>query len=942
MTPEDFERAGDLFEQLQGMDEHELPAALDAACKGDEVLRREVLRLLDADRRADANAFLNRRALEDAALLIEDPQREVPSAGRLTPGERLGHYEIVERIGAGGMGEVYRAHDSQLHRDVAIKVLPGAIAGDAQYMARFEHEATILASLNHPNIATIYGVERGALVMELVEGDTLRGPVPIEEAIPIARQIAAGLEAAHERGVVHRDLKPANIKITPGGIVKLLDFGLAKSASFARSGPISSPTASPTASPDLTQTGTVVGSAAYMSPEQAMAKPADKRADIWAFGVVFYELLTGERLFPGETVAETLAAVVRDTPDFSKLPADVPPYIRRLLQRCVWKDRKTRLRDIGEARVWLDDPHVWDGAPPPRRNPAAWLFAAVMTVAAVVFAGLWLSPPARENRRLQFSVAPPAGTVLSGVSLPAVSPNGRYLAFVAESAGRPQLWIRDLEALNARAIPGSDSAADPFWSPDSRFVAFFVPGKLKKVSAAAGPLVAICDAADGRGGSWGKGDVILFAPTFASPLLRVSAKGGTPAAVTTLDQSGGETSHRFPWFLPDGRHFLFTIRNASPEKTAVYVGDLDSTQQRLLLPAASNAAYTPGFVLYMRGKALLAQRFAERTQILSGDAFPIAEPVDYLAGSIQGQFSVSQTGVLAFDIGGGALQSQATWMGRDGKPLGTLGPPGVMQEAAISPAGDRAVLDRLDPSVGTYDLWLYDLTRNLESRFTFDPGNDMYPVWSQDGSSILFSSDRGGRFGIYRKPSTGAQKEDLLYQSAGVSQPTDASSRYLLFALTAVSTGNDLWGLPLFGSRQAAAILQSKFAESHGRLSPDGRWLAYDSDESGVPEIYVQSFPGAESKWQVSAAGGTRPVWRRDGAELYYVSQDNRIMSVAVNSGSAFDHGAPQPLFRVRMPPQGLYDVSHDGRRFLILDGIEPEVKAGVTVVVNWNVGVKR
>ena len=535
-----------------------------------------------------------------------------------------------------------------------------------------------------------------------------------------------------------------------------------------------------------------------------MAKPADKRADIWAFGVVFYELLTGERLFPGETVAETLAAVVRDTPDFSKLPAVTPPHVRRLLHRCLRKDQKTRLRDIGEARVWLDEPPSVDDEPAPRRNPWPWLVAGVMAVAALAFAWLWASRPLQESQRIQFSVAAPARTQLSPVSLPAVSPDGRYLAFVAGFGGRLQLWIRDLNALHARPIPESDGAVDPFWSPDSRFVAFFVPGKLKKVSAAAGPPVAICDAADGRGGSWNTDDVILFAPTFASPLLRVSAKGGTPVAVTALKESEGETSHRFPWFLPDGRHFLFSVRNASPEKTAVYLGELDSPERRLLSATASNAAYTPGFLLYMRGSALLAQRFNDRTLKLAGDTFPVAEPVDYLAGSIQGQFSVSQTGVLAYDSGGGSLQSQLTWMSREGKPLGTLGPRGVMQVAAISPAGDSAVVDRLDPSVGTYDLWLYDLARNLESRFTFDGGNDMYPVWSQDGASILFSSDRGGSYGIYRKAASGAQKEDLLYQSDGVSQPTDASGRYLLFLRHGREHGKRSVGLAAFGRRQSS------------------------------------------------------------------------------------------------------------------------------------------
>ncbi len=926
MNPADYRRAGELFEQLRQLPEMEHDAALDAACGANEGLRDHVQALLDADR--EAGPFLQRSAIEDAARLIQ-PE------GPVAPGTRFGPYQVIALIGAGGMGEVYRARDPQLNRDVAIKVLPAALKNDARYMARFEREAQVLASLNHPNIATVYGIEQGALVMEFVEGENLRGPVPLDEAIHIARQIAAGLEAAHERGVVHRDLKPANIKITPAGVVKLLDFGLAKSATDSgQSAPASStisplPSLSPSPDSGMTQSGMILGTAAYMSPEQARGKPVDKRADIWAFGVVFCEILTGDRAH-----------------DFEKLAPETPPHIRRLIARCLRKDPNTRLRDIGEARVILDEPddpgNPVPAPPPSPRTWPAWLAAGLLAIAALVFAALWWRVPRGNPPMLQLSVLPPDKTMFSAISTPSISPDGQHVAFAAGGYGKSQLWIRNLDSLTARAIPETDGASDPFWSPDSRFIAFFISGKLKKVDLAGSPPVTICDAADGRGGSWNQNDVIVFAASFGSELSRVPAAGGTPAPLTTLEAAVGETSHRFPWFLPDGRHFLFSARSENPDKTAIYIGDLDSKDRRFLFAAASNAVYSPpGFLLFTRERTLMAQAFDAEKLAITGEPFPVAEQVDYVPGNIQGQFAVSQNGVLAYYSGGGTLRSQMTWLDRRGKVIGKVGEPGTMQAPAISPYAETIVVDRLDPSLGTYDLWLFDAAHNSGSRFTFDAGNDMFPVWSPDGTRVLFASNRTGKYGLFQKSATGAGKEESVYQATGVTLPTDwPNSRFAIFSNTAVRTGNDLWVLPLSGDRKASPLIQTEFSELHGKLSPDGRWLAYESNETGVPKVYVQAYPGKESKWQISNEAGTRPLWSRDGRELFYISGDNKMMTVDIKSGVRFEHSVPKPLFDTRTAPTALYDVARDGKRFLMLNPGEPDANVPMTVVVNWRPSV--
>jgi eukaryotic-like serine/threonine-protein kinase len=870
----------------------------------------------------------------------------------LSSGDKLGPYEIVAPLGAGGMGEVYRARDRNLNRDVAIKVLPAAFANDTQYMARFEREAQVLASLNHPNIATVYGIEQGALVMELVEGADLRGPLPLDEAILIARQIAVGLEAAHERGIVHRDLKPANIKITPASVVKILDFGLAKTAGdFAATATArANPTMSPTMSLAMTQAGMILGTAAYMSPEQARGKPVDKRADIWAFGVVFYELLTGRQLFGGgETVTDTLASVVKDAPNLKTLPSGTPPYIRVLLERCLRKDVNTRLRDIGEARIALENPSPETAgqaaAVPaaPRRLP--WILAAVFALTTLASVVLWLRRPAEEARTLRLSVLPPEKSSFVENSLPAVSPDGRHLAFAAGSENKPQLWIRDLQTLEARPLPGTDGGFDPFWSPDSRSVAFFTVGKLETVAIGGGPAVTLCDAPNGRGGSWNQNDVIVFTPAFGNPLSRIPAAGGTVTPVTALDQAAGETSHRFPWFLPDGRHFLYTARNANPDKTVIYVGDLESKERRLLFAASSNVVYTlPGYLLFMRDRTVMAQAFDTAALRTTGDPFPAVEQVDYVQANIQAQFAVSQTGVLAYYAGGSVLNAQLNWVDRAGKPLGTVGPPGTMLSPSISPDGDTVAVDRLDVRTGTFDIWLHDLAHGADSRFTVDPAHDRSPIWSADSARIIFSSNRTGKYGLYQKSANGTAQEALLYESTDPIYPTDWSrdGRIALFECVSPRTGYDLWVLSLSGEPRPVPFLQTEFRERNARLSPDGRWVAYDSDETGGYEVYVQAFPGKEGKWPISSKSGTRPAWSRDGKELFYIAGDNKLMAVDVKGGVKFEHGVPKALFEARTPPDASFDVAPDGKRFLMVSALSHDANPPMTVVINWQAGAKR
>jgi serine/threonine protein kinase len=897
-------------------------------------------------------------------------------------GTTISHYRVIAKLGQGGMGEVYRARDSKLGRDVAIKVLPSAFAHDPGRMARFQREAKVLASLNHPHIATIYGLEESdgarALVMELVEGPTLAdrlrsGPIAVEGAAGIARQIAEALEAAHERGIVHRDLKPANIKLTQDDTVKVLDFGLAK----AMEGETASVDLanSPTLSQVATQAGVLLGTAAYMAPEQAKGKAVDKRADIWAFGCVLYEMLTGKQVFGGETVTDTLAAVVRGEPDWTQLPGSTPLRVRVLLTRCLQKDPRQRLRDIGEARIALEE--VLSGAPdlvsaaPATRSLGPWRLWGAVVLLALIAAGstsLYLHQKPSPSPVVRFEIPAPEKTTLSGLF--ALSPDGRKLAFVGIGEdGQRRVWVRSLDTLEARPLPGTEGVSyNPFWSPDSRFIGFYAQGKLKKIDIAGGPAVALCDTPFSiLNGAWSPDHQIVFGSR--NGLYQVSASGGSPIAIAT------DGTYVLSSFLPDGHRFVgfhdTLSRGGSVEIFVGSVGMKPGEQRKKLLSDHSEVVYAPsedpgvGRLLFVRGArgegalgTLMAQPFDSRRLELTGEAVPLAEQVPNVA------FSASATDVLVYRAGSSPWRlGQLTWLDREGKVLGKVGDPDVIGNFSLSPDGKRAAFRRLDPQkTGTQNLWLYEFARGVATRFTFDSRLDEGPVWSPDGSRIAFVSDRSGTWDVYQKAANLAGEDELLFKATGRGVYTDGWSpdgRFLLYETEEQPYQFGL--LPLGGSaaeRKPTPLTKSEFNQGDARFSPDGRWIAYASDETGKKEIYVQPFDAASAmgsssssaggtpvagKWMVSKDGGISPRWRRDGKELFYLSPDGTLMAVEVDTRGVFQTGVPKPLFKA---PRGVeyWDVSADGKRFLMAapSAATTAAQSSFTVVLNWQAALKK
>jgi eukaryotic-like serine/threonine-protein kinase len=850
----------------------------------------------------------------------------------LAAGTKLGPYEILAPIGAGGMGEVYRARDTRLGREVAIKV------SAERFSERFEKEAHAIAALNHPNICTLHDVGPNYLVMELVEGEPPKGPMPLEEALRMAKQIAEALEAAHEKGIVHRDLKPANIKIKPDGTVKVLDFGLAKTAEPA--GSDSNSENSPTLTlQDATRAGVILGSAGYMSPEQARGKRVDKRADIWAFGVVLHELLTGQRLFQGEDLTETLAAVVKEKPDLSQAPTAV----RRLLQSCLEKDPKNRLRDIGDAwRLLEETPAPASVAARPRASAILPWGVAILAAGLAFFAYRFLTqePP----RMVRFSIEPPPNTRFIATP-PSISPDGRKIAFGVVSEGKNQIWIRDLDTLLARPLPGTEGQVWPAWSPDSHSLAFMADGKLKRIDIGGGPAVAIADTDVWTGGSWGRNDVIVFGRQ--NGLYRVAAGGGTAMPVTALERASGEIFHGALAFLPDGRHFLYGAVSLDREKSLVYAGDIDSKEpakNRRRVPAnLGKPVYAGGFLLFTRENTLMAQPFDAKRLETTGDAVPIGEQVADFAGL--GQFDASQD-VLAYISGPSAAVSQLTWYDRSGKPAGRVSQPGLLEWVSISPDGSTAAFTRNEDVTTRGDIWLHDLARGTDSRFTFGALSGL-PVWSPDGQRVAYTSVRAGTANTYVKAIGGAGQEEALDTSTRNKRVEDWSrdGRYILQGYyDDPKTKADLWALPMSGDRKAVPYLNSEFTERFGRFSPDGRWVAYMSDENRRDEIYVQRFPTPGGKVQISTNGGAYPAWSRDGKELFFISPDGKMMGVEVKSSDRFIASTPRPLFDahlVTFSRTTQFDVSKDGR-FLIPSQAEPGATLPMTVVVNWQLGLKK
>ncbi len=899
----------------------------------------------------------------------------------ILPGAFLGPYEIQSAIGAGGMGEVYCARDAKLGRDVALKVLTEAFAGDRDRMARFQREAKVLASLNHPNIASIYGLEDSgrthALVMELVEGPTLAdriksGPIPVDEAVLIAKQIAEGLEYAHERGIVHRDLKPANVKVSRDDSVKILDFGLAKAVE-GEAVEIDMAN-SPTLTRMATQVGFIIGTAAYMSPEQAKAKPVDRRTDIWAFGCVLYEMLTGKMAFGGETVTDVLAGVLKNDPDWAQLPEGTPVRARVLLQRCLQKDQKQRLRDIGDARISLDE--IISGAPldapTPRELAAApgWRAAlnwhAILPWSIMCLAVAALAPiayiqlrekPLSPAQSMRFEIPLPDKANISITGAYALSPDGSRLAFVASgSDGVARLWLRSLDSLQAHELPGSESTADTpfFWSPDSRYIAFDAGGKLKKIDIFGAGVETLCDFPGyAVGGSWNRDGVIIFGHS-PGVIMRVPANGGPATPLTALDSSRNEVQHVLPSFLPDGRHFIYLRVSSQPEKSGVYIGSLDSKPEqqdsKQLVATSYGSLYVPssdprlGQLLFLRDGTLMAQPFDSAGMELSGNPVPVAGQVgtyrDY------GFFSASASGSLIYrTIGIGA--SQLTWFDEQGKVLGMTGEPGNYSTVALSPDVTRAAVTRTDQNP---ILWLVDFSRGTSTRFTFGSSYSARAVWSSDGSHVIYSGlGNGGSVDLWRKAANGATDEELLLKSDENKIPTSWSrdGRFLLYQAPDSKSGKDaLWVLPLEGDKKPFLLARTAFNNAQGRFSPDGRWVAYTSDESGRYEVYVRMFSpdstaaasDSGGKWPISTAGGSEPRWSRDGKQLYYQSSDGKLMAVEVATKSEFRAGLPRTLFQ---GPSINWDITPDGKRFLFA---VPTGKgqAPFTVVLNWQSELKK
>jgi len=861
----------------------------------------------------------------------------------LPAGTHLGPYEILAPLGAGGMGEVYRARDPRTGRDVAIKVAA------EKFNERFSREVHAVAALNHPNICHLYDVGSNYLVMELVEGPTLaervkQGAVPLEEALFIAKQIAGALDAAHDKGIVHRDLKPANVKLTADGVVKVLDFGLAK---HSRDGEASNPDNSPTLTLDAaTRAGTILGTAAYMSPEQARGKAVDKRADIWAFGVVLYELLTGERLFKGSDVTEILAAVIKEEPKLDK----VPHKVRRLVAKCLAKDPKQRLRDIGDAWELLDEAPV---QPVRTRSTAivVWGVAAPLLLALGVIG------------YLHFRGAPPDPAIRLKVEVPengaipefAISPDGRTLAIAVFINAKRQLFLRPLDAAQAQPIPGGEGATYPFWSPDSRYIAFYAQGKLRKVLVSGGPSQILCDAPDGRGGSWNSEGVILYSTDDGGgfAIRRVAATGGDSAIAAKAPRG----LSRYPVFLPDGKHFLYIVTRASPEENGVYFTSLDGKDNRRILPDETTVILAAGHLLFVRENTLMAQTFDPEHGQLSGDPAPIASNVSLTANVVYAPVTASGTGVLIYQTGGTVLTNnhQLTWYDRGGKPLGTVGSPSPVYEPAISPDLKTVAFMRL--SVTGSDLWMWDTTRATEQRFHRDPAFAQAPMWSPAGDRIFFLSNRiNGIVNLFQKPVNGASQDEIFFANEARKFLTQVSrdGRFLLLTQLDPKTRQDIWFMPLENGKagKPVAFLHSEANEMYPQLSPDGRWIAYTSDESGRQEIYTRSFPSGENPIKISIDGGNQPRWRGNGTELFFIAEDGKMMSVpmklAAGPKPSLTPGTPQPLFAA--PPVAHYnveafdyDVTPDGNRFL-LNG---EVRASsaslpLDIVLHWDAAFKK
>jgi serine/threonine protein kinase len=894
----------------------------------------------------------------------------------LAPGSRFGPYEVVSLVGAGGMGEVYRARDTRLDRTVAIKVLSPHVGNGPVSRQRLEREARAVSSLSHPHICALFdiGEQDGVqfLVMEYLEGETLaqrlvRGPLPLEQALRHAIEIADALDHAHRAGVVHRDLKPANIFLhSVGGrrgdrtpSAKLLDFGVAR---------LRAPEQSPAGqSETLTEKGTIVGTVQYMAPEQLEEEDVDGRTDMFAFGAVVYEMVTGRQAFSGPSKASVIGAILeRDPPSLLDVQSErapepqreiVPTLLAQIVTRCLAKhpnERWQTARDLAQALKWVGRDGSGPAATisPPRRRGwrLAWLTAGVLfAMASLTALAVTIMSSRRattDARAIRLVVSPPPNESFSESPASwALSPDGHAVAFTATSSGQRDrvLWIRSLDSLDARPIPGTLGASQLFWSADSRYVAFISGSSLKRVDVTGG-LVQIFAPASAQSGTWNQDGVILFRSPDGGRLLQVLANGGPARPVTALDPSRSETGHAWPQFLPDGRHFLYLSRTSQPvDDSVAYVASLDSPERVRLFSSDSHVAYaSPGHLIFMRRNTLFAQPFDARGLRVTGEPVPIAELVERTPGTQRGAFSVSQTGVLAYRP---IAETQLVWFDRGGRRLEQIGPPGHYRDPALSPDERQVAVARFDPDAGTSDIWLIELARGITSRFTFDAESEESPLWSPDGRRILFRA----RQRFFSKASNGTESGAPLTEPVGNAAPHAWRHDGVVYSAGGAGNGVDLWLLPVTGDRKVVPLVQSRFTEWHGIPSPDGRWMAYVSNESGRNEVYMRPFPSGEGKWQVSIGGGIEPTWRGDGAEIFYIAENRKLMAVPIKTSATVEAGTPVPLFDTAMssnPNPGYtrnqYAVTVDGQRFLVNQQADGAFPAPIMVVVNWPATLKK
>jgi eukaryotic-like serine/threonine-protein kinase len=944
MTPERFEQLQDLYTRAAELSASRRSAFLDQACGNDSALRRDVESLLAEEH--PARAFMEEPAIQTAAKTLSSAHI------RTWTGKRIGHYEILAFLGAGGMGEVYRGLDTKLKREVAIKILPPEWSQDADRVHRFKREAELLATLNHPRIAQIYGFEEAGetacIVLELVEGETLadalkRGPIGLEGALQIAQQITEALEAAHEREIIHRDLKPANIKITPDGNVKVLDFGLAKAV--APGGGNSIESRSPTFVSGASLPGVILGTAAYMSPEQAKGHTVDRRSDIWAFACVLYEMLAGQAPFNGESIVEILSAVLRAEPDWAALPESTPAAITSLLKRCLQKERSRRLRDIVDARFQIEETvgAVSDRPSSPTRPQRRsrervwWIGTVAILLIAITALTLRNRPQAPQPPEMRLQIVTPPDASNSVFTL---SPDGQKLVFLAQG----HYWLRPLNSEKADPLPGTENGGPMFWSPDSRSFAFSATDHLKRfdIDLNLARTIGGVSGTGGRSGSWNTaGNLLIGPPGDAMPLYSLPANGGTPVPVTRIEE--GQTTQAYPRFLPDGRHFLFFARTTRSQ--GIYAGSLDSQETHKLFDSDSAAVFAPpDQILFARRGALLAQRLDLQTLRPIGEAVSLSAEVfvDNSVGSSSVRAglaaSASMDGSVAYRARG--EQTQLAWVDRAGRITAFI--PGTEQadigqpdDLSLAPGGRMAAFTRT--LNGNKDIWLIDLESGLPRRFTLNEAWDGKPVWSPDGKQLVFSSLRKGVLDLYQKPANESGMETPLIESreGKVAHDWSPDGRYVLYQSSNPQTSDDLWVLPLLGERKPAPIVQTASLECCAHFAPDGRGIAYQSWETGRSEIYLQAFMGPAAKQRISLEGGIAVRWRADGKELFFRAADGRLMSVSISrEGETFKAGTPTPLFRLQT---GGYAPSPDGQKFLV--SVIKEPAAAITILLNWRGG---